>query len=198
MPDREAPCGSMDESPAGITLSFEVSTTNGNQTEFLQRKTKTRLTWMTAAIRISFHGTIPVSFLFSDATGWKHMYFYDMKGNWLTRSPPANSPVTDLTYVDEKRASFTSRHAALENTARNDFYRVNINGRTCLGASQWASNNNINLSPGGSYLLQPYSNASNATPDDAYQQQAEDQKNWATVKAPNSITITSPKQNLFG
>ena len=130
--------------------------TNGNSTT----KTKTWVDLDDGGDRIHFMENNTGFILFSDVTGWKHMYFYDMKGETGERDHLGKFTVTDLTYVDEKKGIVYFMARSLENTARNDFYRVNINGKNMERLTMGEYNNNINLSPGGSYFVTTYSNAS--------------------------------------
>ncbi len=140
-------------------IIYEVSTTTGTKREFYNEKQKTWVDLDDGGERIHFMENGTGFILFNDATGWKHMYFYDMKGKLVNAVTSGKFTVTDLTYVDEKKGVvyFTAR--SLENTARNDFYRVNINGKNMERLTLGGYNNNINLSPGGSYFVTTYSNS---------------------------------------
>ena len=141
-------------------IIYEVSTTNGSKREFYNEKQKTWVDLDDGGDRIHFMENNTGFILFSDATGWKHMYFYDMKGKLVNAITSGKFTVTDLTYVDEKKGIVYFMARSLENTARNDFYRVNINGKNMERLTMGEYNNNINLSPGGSYFVTTYSNAS--------------------------------------
>ena len=138
---------------------YEVSTTTGAKREFYNEKQKTWIDLDDAGERIYFMKNGTGFILFNDASGWKHMYFHDMKGKLVNAITAGKFTVTDLTYVDEKKGVvyFTAR--SLENTARNDFYRVNINGKNMERLTLGEYNNSINLSPDGSYFVTTYSNA---------------------------------------
>lgn len=138
---------------------YEVSTTTGAKREFYNEKQKTWIDLDDAGERIYFMKNGTGFILFNDASGWKHMYFHDMKGKLVNAITAGKFTVTDLTYVDEKKGIvyFTAR--SLENTARNDFYRVNINGKNMERLTLGEYNNSINLSPDGSYFVTTYSNA---------------------------------------
>jgi dipeptidyl-peptidase-4 len=140
-------------------IIYEVSTTTGSKREFYNEKQKTWIDLDDEGDRIHFMENGTGFILFSDATGWKHMYFYDMKGKLVNAITSGKFTVTDLTYVDEKKGVvyFTAR--GLENTARNDFYRVNINGKNMERLTLGDYNNNINLSPEGSYFVTTYSSS---------------------------------------
>lgn len=138
-------------------IIYEVSLTNGNKKEFYNEKQKTWVDLDDGGERIHFMENNTGFILFSDATGWKHMYFYDMKGKLVNAITSGKFTVTDLTYVDEKKGIVYFMARSLENTARNDFYRVNINGKNMERLTMGEYNNNINLSPNGSYFVTTYS-----------------------------------------
>jgi dipeptidyl-peptidase-4 len=144
-------------------IIYEVSTTTGTKREFYNEKQKTWVDLDDGGERIHFMDNGTGFILFNDASGWKHMYFYDMKGKLVNAITSGKFTVTDLTYVDEKKGVvyFTAR--GLENTARTDFYRVNINGKNMERLTLGEYNNSINLSPEGSYFVATYSNASTPT-----------------------------------
>lgn len=98
----------------------------------------------------------------SDATGWNHLYYYDMQGKLLNAITSGNFTVTGLRKVDEKKGIvyFTARK---ENSAHSDFYRVNLDGKKMQRLSFGDYTHSISsISPQGSYFVTQYSNS--ATP----------------------------------
>ncbi|MEP7237666.1 MAG: DPP IV N-terminal domain-containing protein [Ferruginibacter sp.] len=144
-------------------IIYDVNLFTGSRSEFYNEKQKSWIDLDDEGERIHFLKDGTGFILFNDATGWKHMYFYDMKGKLINAITSGKFTVTDLTYVDEKKGVvyFTAR--SLENTARNDFYRVNINGRNMERLTLGEYNNVINLSPEGSYFVTTYNNATTPT-----------------------------------
>lgn len=140
-------------------IIYDVNTFTGGKKEFYNEKQKTWVDLDDEGERIHFMKDGTGFILFNDATGWKHMYFYDMKGKLINAITAGKFTVTNLTYVDENKGIvyFTAR--GLENTARNDFYRVNINGKNMERLTFGDYNNSVNLSPEGSYFVTTYSNA---------------------------------------
>ena len=142
---------------------YEVNTFTGGKTEFYNEKQKSWIDLDDQGGRIQFLKENANFILTSDVTGWNHLYLYDMKGKLVNAITAGKFTVTDVTYVDEKKGVvyFTAR--SLENTARNDFYRVNINGKNMERLTLGEYNNNISLSPDGSYFVTTYSNATTPT-----------------------------------
>lgn len=143
-------------------IIYEVSTATGAKREFYNEKQKTWIDLDDGGERIHFMENKTGFILFNDASGWRHMYFHDMKGKLVNAITSGKFTVTDLTYVDEKKGIIYFMARSLENTARNDFYRVNINGKNMERLTYGEYNNNINLSPDGSYFVTTYSNANTA------------------------------------
>lgn len=144
-------------------IIYEVNTFTGGKFEFYNEKQKTWIDLDDQGARIHFLEDKTGFILTSDVTGWKHLYFYDMNGKLLNAITAGKFTVNDLIYVDEKKGIvfFTAR--SLENTARNDFYRVNLNGKNMERLTTGEYNNSINLSPGGSYFIATYNNATTPT-----------------------------------
>ena len=139
-------------------IIYEVNTITGTKAEFYNEKQKSWIDLDDQGGRIEFLKGGTGFILTSDVTGWNHLYFYDMKGKLVNAITSGKFTVTNLNYVDEQKGIiyFTARN--LENTARNDFYRVNINGKNRERLTLGEYNNSINLSPGGSYFVTTYSN----------------------------------------
>lgn len=98
--------------------------------------------------------------LFSDTSGWKHMYYYDMKGKLINAITSGKYTVTDLSYVDEEK-SIVYFVARKENTAHKDFYRINLDGKKMQRLTFGDFNHTaISLSPDGSSFVTTYSNVS--------------------------------------
>ena len=142
---------------------YDVNVFTGAKSEFYNEKQKTWIDLDDGGDRIHFLNDGTGFILSNDASGWKHLYFYDMKGKLVNAITSGKFTVTDMTYVDEKKGIvyFTAR--SLENTARNDFYRVNINGKNMERLTLGDYNNSINLSPEGSYFVTTYSNVTTPT-----------------------------------
>ncbi len=140
-------------------IIYEVNIFTGKKTEFYNEKQKSWIDLDDQGGRIQFLKENTDFILTSDVTGWNHLYLYDIKGKLINAITSGKFTVTGLTYIDEKKGIvyFTAR--SLENTARNDFYRVNINGKNMERLTLGEYNNSINLSPGGSYFVTTYSNS---------------------------------------
>jgi len=99
--------------------------------------------------------------LYSDKTGWKNVYYFDMNGKLISHITNGNYTVTDINHVDEKNQVlyFTCRK---DNSARYDFYKVKFNGTGLQRLSFGDYTHSVQVSPNGSYFTTVYSNT--ATP----------------------------------
>ncbi|MEO6489953.1 MAG: DPP IV N-terminal domain-containing protein [Ferruginibacter sp.] len=139
---------------------FDMNIENGNKVLIY---TETQKTWIDLKLkndRISFlkNGSF---ILFNDVTGWRHIYFYDKTGKLINAITTGKFTVTEINYIDENKGIvyFTAR--GLENTARKDVYKVNLNGKDLKRLTFGDFNHdNISISPGGSYFTTTYSNVS--------------------------------------
>ena len=97
----------------------------------------------------------------SDATGWNHLYYYDMNGKLINAITSGKFTVIDANYIDEKNSVIYFTARSKENTAHKDFYRVNFNGKGFQRLTFGDYNHTISgLSPDGSYFVTNYSNVS--------------------------------------
>lgn len=140
-------------------IIYEVNTATGSKKEFYNEKQKT---WVDLDDndRITFLQNGKGFILQSDATGWRHLYYYDMSGKLINAVTEGKYTVTDLNSVDEKNGIvyFTAR--SRENTATRDYYRVNLDGKKLQRLTFGNYNHGfINASPTGEYFITTYSNA---------------------------------------
>jgi dipeptidyl-peptidase 4 len=139
-------------------IIYEVNTTTGSKKEFY---TETQKTWIDLDDnnRIQFLNNGKGFILFSDATGWKHMYYYDINGKLLNPITGGKFTVTELNYVDEKKGLvyFTAR--SKENSATRDYYKVNLNGKNLQRLTFGNFTHTIRASPNSEYFITTYGNA---------------------------------------
>ena len=143
---------------------WSVNPADGTKKEVYDETQKTWIQLEDGYERLHFLQNNKSCIIESDQTGWNHLYLYDNAGKLINAVTSGKFTVTDLNYVDEKNklVYFTAR--SLENTARNDFYRVSLDGKNLQRLTFGEYNHaNINLSPNGSYFITTYSNS--ATPN---------------------------------
>lgn len=141
-------------------IIYEVNPTTGEKKAFYTEEQKTWID-LDDNDRIQFLPSHKGFLLTSDATGWKHVYRYDMNGKLLNAVTSGNYTVTEINYVDEAKGLvyFTAR--SRENSATRDFYKVDIDGKNLQRLTFGNTNHNfVNLSPTGEYFLTTHSNTS--------------------------------------
>jgi dipeptidyl-peptidase-4 len=142
-----------------ILKIWNVNPANGSKSPFYTEQQKTWIDLDDDGERITFLKNGNGFVLLNDASGWKHMYHYDMKGNLLNPVTHGKFSVTGIKHIDEKKKMvyFTARQ---ENSARQDLYKIGLDGkkgkRLTFGDY---SHTTINLSPDASYFITSYSNA---------------------------------------
>ncbi|MFM9909017.1 MAG: DPP IV N-terminal domain-containing protein [Chitinophagaceae bacterium] len=96
----------------------------------------------------------------SDKDGWENLYLHDENGKLINPITIGNFWGTNILRIDEKTKTVYFR-ARKENSARFDFYKVGLNGKslTRLSFGEY-SHDQINLSPNGNYFITTYSNVS--------------------------------------
>jgi dipeptidyl-peptidase-4 len=140
---------------------WSVDPATGNKTDFYTEEQKTWVDLGDEGSRISFFDNGKGFLLMSDASGWQHLYYYDMNGKLINSVTSGKFFVTDIKYIDEKKGIvyFTAR--GIENSTRTDLYKINLNGKNLKRLTFGEYNHfNTNLSPDGTYFITTYNNAS--------------------------------------
>lgn len=138
---------------------WDVDLQGGQKKLFYTEEQKTWIDLDDQGKRISFLKNGKGFILSNDATGWEHLYYYDMTGKLINPITSGVFTVTDLNYVDETNGVvyFTVRK---DNSARKDLYRVNLNGKKLQRLTFGDFNHgNINLSPKANYFITTYGNS---------------------------------------
>ncbi len=89
--------------------------------------------------------------------GWFHLYHFDMMGKLKKRLTKGEYTVTGISLVDEtnKRIFFTR---TLGNNLEKHLYCVDLNGKNLKRLTKTKGTHRVNVSPGGSYFIDTYSN----------------------------------------
>jgi dipeptidyl-peptidase-4 len=143
---------------------WKVDPKTGKKSMFMQEQQKK--SWINLddeGERITFLSNNKGFVYLSDASGNKQAFLYDMNGKLKSTITPADANLTDIVWVDEKNQCLYFQ-ARKENSARKDLYKAKFDGKKCarltFGDYHHAS---VNLSPGGSYFITTYQNASTPT-----------------------------------
>jgi dipeptidyl-peptidase-4 len=94
----------------------------------------------------------------SDLDGWRHLYIYDLKGNLKTRLTQGEWAVAGISLVDEKnkKVYFT---AGKDRTVDTHLFRVGFDGQGLEQLTRESGTHRVQVSPGGSYFLDSFTNA---------------------------------------
>lgn len=142
---------------------WSVNPATGAKNELYDEKQKTWIQLEDGYERLHFLSNSKNFILESDQTGWNHLYLFDATGKQINAITSGRFTVLGIKQIDEKKGIvyFTAR--SRENTARIDFYKVNLNGKNLQRLTFGDYNHNdISISPNGSYFITTYSNT--ATP----------------------------------
>ena len=142
---------------------WSVNPATGAKNELYDEKQKTWIQLEDGYQRLHFLNSSKNFILESDQTGWNHLYLFDAAGKQINAITSGKFTVLNVKLIDEKRGVvyFTAR--SRENTARVDFYSVNLTGKNLQRLTFGDYNHNdISVSPNSSYFITTYSNT--ATP----------------------------------
>jgi dipeptidyl-peptidase 4 len=142
-------------------IVYEVNPATGAKQVFYNEKQKTWVS-LDENDRFTFLPSGKGFILLSDATGWRHMYLYNIQGKLLAPLTSGTFTVTEITRVDEKNKTVYFVARGRENTARRDFYRVGFDGKNLQRLSFGDFNHQfVEMSPGNSYFITTYNNVAN-------------------------------------
>jgi dipeptidyl-peptidase-4 len=144
---------------------YELDMASGAKKEVYQEYQKT---WIDLEDRVSgrinFLGNNKGYIVQSDATGWNHLYLYDMTGKLLNPITSGKYTVTGIKLIDEKNNTIYFTARGIENTARIDFYCVGFDGKNFKRLSVGEYNySQINLAPDAKHFVAVYSNVKTPT-----------------------------------
>jgi dipeptidyl-peptidase-4 len=138
---------------------YNIDVNNGSKKEVYDEKQDT---WIDLDVndRINFLPSGKGCIVKSDKDGWDNLYFYNMNGQLVNQITTGNFWSTSILKIDEK-AGLIYFKARKENSARFDFYKATLNGKTITRLSFGDyCHDAISISPNGSYFITTYSNLS--------------------------------------
>jgi dipeptidyl-peptidase-4 len=100
----------------------------------------------------------------SDASGFNHLYLYNMQGQLINAITSGKYTVTGIKHIDEKNKTIYFTARGLENSARVDLYAVYFNGTSLARLTTGDYNNSqVYLSPDTKKFVTVYSNVNTPT-----------------------------------
>lgn len=138
---------------------YEIDLADGSRKELYDERQKTWIDLDDQGGRISFLKNGKDFILQSDKDGWDNLYLHQIDGKLKNRITNDKFWSTSIIRVDESRklVYFTARK---ENSTRTDFYVAGFDGKKVQRLSFGDFTHRVDLSPGGSYFVTTYSNAS--------------------------------------
>ena len=144
---------------------YELDMTTGAKKEVYKEYQKT---WIDLEDRVSGR----INFLAnnqgyiaqSDASGFNHLYLYNMQGQLINAITSGKYTVTGIKHIDEKNKTIYFTARGLENSARVDLYAVYFNGTSLARLTTGDYNNSqVYLSPDTKKFVTVYSNVNTPT-----------------------------------
>lgn len=145
-------------------ILYAVDTNTGKKTEIYNEKQKEWVEWFED---IYFFNNGSGFLLRSDADGWSHLYYYDMKGKLIKRLTQGEWQVNDISFVDEtnKKVFFTS---PMKNSTDRYLCVVGLDGKGLKQLTVTPGTHNISISPKGKYFTDMFSNVTTPMKTELY------------------------------
>ena len=103
----------------------------------------------------------------SDEDGWRHLYYYDMDGEIISKLTSGEWVVEKIVYVDEER-EVVFFEGWIDDSFNRHLYRVNLDGKELTKITQKDGRYESNISPVASYFYCNYSNINQPTKLELY------------------------------
>ncbi len=103
----------------------------------------------------------------SENDGWKHYYLYDINGSMLNQITKGNFEVNKIECVNEKEEMlyYSSNERGV---LYSDLYKVKFDGTGKERITESKGSHSINMTDGGNYFVEVYSNANSLSSTDIY------------------------------
>ncbi|MGB5848220.1 MAG: S9 family peptidase [Ignavibacteriaceae bacterium] len=95
----------------------------------------------------------------SDLDGWRHLYYYDLKGKLINRITAGDWAVDEIKYIDEDNG-VVYFEGSVRNTLESHLYKVKLDGTEFEQLTKPGWTHNATVSPHGKYFYNTYSNIS--------------------------------------
>lgn len=145
-------------------IVYWIDTNSGKKTELYNEKQKEWVEWFED---LYFFENGSGFLLRSNADGWDHLYYYDLKGKLIKRLTQGDWQVNDIIYVDEsnKKVYF---HSPLKNSTDRYLCVVDLDGKGLKQITTIPGTHSGSVSPKGKYYIDSYSNISTPSKSELY------------------------------
>ncbi|MCD6346734.1 MAG: S9 family peptidase [Bacteroidales bacterium] len=133
---------------------FMVDPANGNVNRIYQEKRKT---WVEFFEDLYVMNNGSGYIIRSAKSDWMNLYYYDWNGNLKAQLTNLNFRVNSINKVDEENGKVYFTATGKEST-ESHFFSVNLDGTQLVQLTEGAGVHRTVLSPGGSYLIDTWSN----------------------------------------
>lgn len=140
-------------------LDFNTASKRGKQVTCLFRETTKAWVDVPDSPKFLWDGSF---LLFSERTGWKHLYLYDKDGKLKHAVTKGKWEARRLHHVDEENEWVYFTGTRSSHIAEN-LYRATLSGSKIKRLTKARGNHRINMSPNGKYFIDTWSNSSRPT-----------------------------------
>lgn len=145
-------------------IIYWIDTNTGKKTELYNEKQKEWVEWFED---LYFFENGSGFLLRSNADGWDHLYYYDLKGKLIKRLTQGDWQVNDILYVDEsnKKVYF---HSPMKNSTDKYLCVVGLDGTGLKQLTTFPGTHTCSVSPKGKYYIDTYSNITTPSKTELY------------------------------
>ena len=143
---------------------FSVDPKTGGKEEILDEK---QAAWVEFFEDLYFFKDGSGFLLRSDVDGWRHLYYYDLKGKPKARLTEGPWQVGNIALVDEKN-KWVYFNANKEKSTEMGLYRVRLDGQGFERLTKEPASHFCQVSPGGSYFLDMTTSVDHPSKQDLY------------------------------
>jgi len=140
-------------------LDFNTASKRGEQVTRLFRETTEAWVDIPDSPEFLSNGSF---LLFSERTGWKHLYLYDKDGKLKHVVTKGKWEARRLHHVDEENGRVYFAGTRNSHIAEN-LYRADLSGGEIKRLTKASGSHRINMSPNGQYFIDTWSNSSTPT-----------------------------------
>jgi len=172
---------------------FSVDPKTGGKEEILDQK---QAAWVEFFEDLYFFKDGSGFLLRSDVDGWRHLYYYDVKGKLKARLTEGPWQVASIGLVDEKN-KWVYFNANKETSTETGLYRVRLDGQGLERLTKEPASHFCQVSPGGSYFLDMSTSVDHPSKQDLYRNDGTWIRSVDNSESPTLKEYALGKKELF-